>query len=85
VTVLGKPEIPELSGEESNLTRNADLTSSGVQYALFIIFTSVIFFFVDKTGRRPLLIYGAIGLGICQFVVGGIMGRYGTNRPWWNW
>jgi hypothetical protein len=43
-----------------------------VQYALFIIFTSVVFFFVDKTGRRPLFIYGAIGLGICQFVVGGI-------------
>jgi hypothetical protein len=85
VTVLGRPEIPELSGEESDLTRNSDLTSSRVQYALFIIFTSVIFFFADKTGRRPLLIYGAIGLGICKFVVGGIMGRYGTHRRWWNW
>jgi prolipoprotein diacylglyceryltransferase len=58
----------------ANLTRNADLINSGVQYALFIIFTSVIFFFIDKT-RRPLLMYGAIGMGICQFVVGGIMAR----------
>lgn len=47
----------------ANLTRNTNLISSGVQYALFIIFTTVIFF-INKTGRRPLLIYRAIGMGI---------------------
>ena len=62
----------------AGLTGNANLISSGVQYAAFIIFTTVTFFFIDKTGRRPLLIYGAIAMGVCHFVVGGVLGSYGT-------
>lgn len=61
----------------AGLTGNANLISSGVQYAAFIIFTTVTFFFIDRTGRRPLLIYGAIGMGVCHFVVGGVLGSYG--------
>jgi hypothetical protein len=67
--------------EMAGLTGNINLISSGAQYALFIIFTSVMFFFIDKTDRRPLLIYGAIGMGICQFVIGGLMGKYGVIVP----
>jgi len=65
----------------AGLTGNVGLISSGVQYALFIIFTSIVFFFIDKTGRRPLLIYGAIAMGICQMVVGGVLGTYGKTVP----
>ncbi|KAL4918778.1 general substrate transporter [Aspergillus aurantiobrunneus] len=57
----------------ANLTGNINLISSGIQYALFIIFTTFIFFYIDKTGRRPLLIYGALVMGACHFVVGGIL------------
>lgn len=57
----------------ANLTGNINLVSSGVQYALFIIFTSFIFFYIDKTGRRFLLMWGAIGMGVCHFVVGGVL------------
>lgn len=64
--------------EMAGLTGNIILVSSGVQYALFIIFTSVMFFFIDKTGRCPLLIYGAIGMGVCQFVVGKL-----NSSPWY--
>ncbi|MCJ1236577.1 hypothetical protein MMC14_004558 [Varicellaria rhodocarpa] len=65
----------------AGLTGNINLISGGVQYALFIIFTGIVFFFIDNTGRRPLLIYGAIGMGICMFVVGGVLGTYGTYVP----
>ncbi|KAE8147894.1 general substrate transporter [Aspergillus avenaceus] len=57
----------------ANLTGNINLISSGIQYALFIIFTTIMFFFIDKTGRRPLLIYGALAMAACHFVVGGIL------------
>ena len=65
----------------AGLTGNINLISSGIQYALFILFTTITFFFIDRTGRRPLLIYGAIGMGICQFVVGGVLGTYGVPVP----
>jgi hypothetical protein len=57
----------------ANLTGNINLISSGVQYALFIIFSTIMFFFIDKIGRRPLLIYGALAMGFCHFVVGGVL------------
>ncbi|EAW08471.1 sugar porter family MFS transporter [Aspergillus clavatus NRRL 1] len=57
----------------ANLSGNILLISSGIQYALFIIFTSVIFFYIDKTSRRNLLIYGALGMAVCHFVVGGVL------------
>lgn len=65
----------------AGLSGSINLISSGVQYALFIIFTAITFFFIDRTGRRPLLIYGAIGMGVCMFVVGGVLGNYGTYVP----
>jgi hypothetical protein len=82
----------------ANLTGNTGLVSSGIQYAIFIVGTAATFFFIDKTGRRPLLvcclpirylpllmyipkIYGAIAMAVCMFVVGGVLGSYGTFLP----
>ncbi|KAL1984485.1 hypothetical protein VTN96DRAFT_9084 [Rasamsonia emersonii] len=59
--------------EMANLTGNVLLVSSGIQYALFIVFTSVIFFYIDKTSRRSLLIWGALAMGACHFIVAGIL------------
>lgn len=41
--------------EIAGMTGNIHLISSGVQYALFIIFTTVMFFFIDNTGRSAQL------------------------------
>ncbi|TKX21716.1 high-affinity glucose transporter-3 [Elsinoe australis] len=57
----------------AGLDGNINLIASGVQYALFIVFTTVMFFYIDKTGRRPLLVYGALAMGFCHFVVGGLL------------
>lgn len=65
----------------AGLSGNTKLISSGVQYALFIIFSSIMFFFVDKIGRRTLLFWGAITMAICHFVVGGTLGAHYTYVP----
>jgi len=65
----------------AGLSGNINLISAGVQYALFIIFSLMTFLFIDKTGRRPLLIYGAIGMGICHFIIGALLGGYGKLVP----
>lgn len=64
----------------AGLSNNVNLISSGVQYAIFIVGTAIMFFYVDKVGRRPLLIYGAIAMGVCHFVVGGVLST-GTYVP----
>lgn len=39
------------------------------------------FFFIDKTGRRSLLVWGSITMVQCHFVVGGMLGAYGEDSP----
>lgn len=57
----------------AGLEGQINLIASGVQYALFIVFTGVMFFYVDKVGRRPLLIWGAVIMGVCHMIVGGLL------------
>lgn len=65
----------------ANLSGDTNLTASGIQYALFILFTGIMFLFIDKTGRRGLLIWGALGMAVCHFIVGGLIGGYGKSVP----
>ncbi|KAI1082800.1 general substrate transporter [Whalleya microplaca] len=65
----------------ADLQGDINLISSGVQYALFIIFTTAMFFFIDNTGRRTLLVYGSIGMAVCHFVVGVLLGTYSVSVP----
>lgn len=65
----------------AGLSGNINLTAGGIQYALFIVFTLVTYLFIDKTGRRPLLVYGALGMAVCHFVVGGLLLDYGISVP----
>ncbi|KAH6998172.1 hypothetical protein BKA56DRAFT_626741 [Ilyonectria sp. MPI-CAGE-AT-0026] len=65
----------------ANLTGKINLITAEVQDALLIVFTTVMFFFIDKTGRRSLLVWGSITMGLCHFVVGGMLGAYGEDVP----
>ena len=65
----------------AGISGNVGLISSGVEYIVFVIGTGATFFFIDSTGRRPLLIYGALAMGTCMFIVGGVLGTYGTYLP----
>ena len=65
----------------AGLEGNISLISSGVQYALFIVFSTATFFLMNKVRRRPLLIFGALGMAICHFAVGGTWGSYSVPAP----
>ncbi|KAF2019055.1 general substrate transporter [Aaosphaeria arxii CBS 175.79] len=65
----------------AGLEGDVNLISAGVQYALFIIFSSIMFFFVDKIGRRTLLFWGAVTMAFCHFVVGGVLGFHYEYVP----
>jgi MFS family permease len=83
--------------EMANLTGNTGLVSSGIQYAIFIVGTAATFFFIDKTGRRPLLV--SPSSAIVESVVGllttspsdlwcncyGYLHVRGRRRPWNLW
>ena len=76
-SISNSPPVFYMAG----LATNVNLIASGVQYAAFIVFTTMTYLFIDKTGRRPLLIYGAIAMGVCHMVVGGVLGSYGEYIP----
>ncbi|KAK0649096.1 general substrate transporter [Cercophora newfieldiana] len=49
----------------AGLRGNVAMVTSGIQYAVFIVFTGIMWLFIDKTGRRTLLVWGALGMGLC--------------------
>ena len=63
--------------EMAGLLGNVDLIASSVQYAIFLIFTIPVLFYIDHTGRRMLLLLGSLGMGVFIFDVGGILASYG--------
>lgn len=65
----------------AGLRGDVAMVTSGIQYAVFIVFTGAMWLFIDKVGRRSLLIYGALGMAICHFVVGGVMASHYIPVP----
>ncbi|KAK9234433.1 general substrate transporter, partial [Lipomyces kononenkoae] len=52
-----------------------------IQYSIKVIMTFPAILWSDKWGRRPMLIIGAICIGICFFVVTGLYNEYGEPNP----
>ncbi|PSR81545.1 general substrate transporter [Coniella lustricola] len=67
--------IFEMAGERGN----AGLTSAIIQYVIFLVTTGFILPFVDRCGRRPLLIYGAVACCLLHFISGALMASYGRS------
>lgn len=58
---------------------NSSLTSAIIQYVIFLVTTGGVLPIIDRFGRRPLLIYGALICCVLHFVVGAIMATYGQH------
>jgi sugar porter (SP) family MFS transporter len=60
--------------------KTTSLLASGVVGVVMFLATIPAVLWVDHWGRKPTLIVGSIGMGICHFVVAGIIG---TSRTDW--
>lgn len=52
------------------------LVLSGIFDALQLVGVIIAFILIDKVGRRPLAIWGAVGNMICYVVIAGLVGSY---------
>ncbi|KIK95552.1 hypothetical protein PAXRUDRAFT_32925 [Paxillus rubicundulus Ve08.2h10] len=58
--------------------RRVNLIADSVQYVLNVAFTVPAILYIDRWGRRPLLIAGSILMGFFLCLVGGLQGGYGA-------
>lgn len=70
------PTIFAQLGLDGNTT---SLLATGVYGIVNCLSTLPALFFIDKVGRRPLLMAGATGTCISLVIVGGILGGYGAG------
>ncbi|OBT84036.1 hypothetical protein VE02_09047 [Pseudogymnoascus sp. 03VT05] len=65
----------------AGLSGNANLVASSISYVINMVTTIIALFYVDKFGRRWLLLTGSASLALWWFVCGGVMGVYGSPAP----
>jgi len=64
--------------EGAGLTgRRTNLIADSIQYILNVAFTVPAIIYIDKWGRRPMLLVGTLLMGFWMFLVGGIQGGFG--------
>ncbi|ANB14373.1 Snf3p [Sugiyamaella lignohabitans] len=69
--------IFEMAGYSGNL----NLISSSIQYVLNMVMTVPALLFIDKWGRRPLLLSGGVLMMIWLFAIAGLLAVYGISVP----
>jgi hypothetical protein len=57
------------------------LLATGVVGCLEFLFTIPAVLWVDRFGRKSILIAGAIGMATCHFIVAGIIGAFKDSFP----
>ena len=60
---------------------DANLVASSIQYCLNTGMTIPALYFMDKLGRRPVLLTGAAFMMAWQFAVGGLLATYSVDNP----
>ncbi|KAG0318186.1 hypothetical protein BGZ99_005814 [Dissophora globulifera] len=58
--------------------QNANLQASSIQYVLNVVMTIPAIMFIDRWGRRPVLLVGSTLMALWLFLIGGLMGRFGS-------
>ena len=61
----------------AGMTGDSALTSSIIQYVIFLVTTGFVLPFIDRIGRRPLLLGGAVVGLVIHFATAGVMATYG--------
>ncbi|KAI2787094.1 hypothetical protein POX_f07452 [Penicillium oxalicum] len=68
--------------KDLGLTGNTtSLLAGGVGGILLFLATIPAVLYIDQLGRKPVLITGAVGMGICHLVVAGLDGKYNSSWP----
>lgn len=66
--------------KDLGLTGNTtSLLASGVGGILLVLATIPAVLYIDQLGRKPVLIAGAIGMGISHIIVAALYGSYGKS------
>jgi Sugar (and other) transporter len=65
----------------AGLSGNANLVASSINYVINVVVTVPALLFLDRVGRRPLLVGGATSLAVWWFACAGLMASHGTPAP----
>ncbi|XHG08896.1 hypothetical protein AWENTII_011986 [Aspergillus wentii] len=61
----------------AGMSGNTTLYSTAIQYVIFLVTTGLMLPFIDRIGRRLLLLSGSVLCMICHFAIAGLMATYG--------
>jgi MFS family permease len=70
---------PKIFGSLGLSSNAVSLLATGVVGIVMFIATIPAVMYVDKLGRRPVLIVGAIGMASCHLIIAGISGAFEDN------
>ncbi|KAB2102990.1 High-affinity glucose transporter [Alternaria gaisen] len=65
----------------AGLTGNINLVASSIQYVINVLMTVPALLFMDRWGRRPMFVIGAILMMTWMFANAGLMASYGKPAP----
>ena len=63
----------------AGLTGNTTLYSSAIQYVIFLVTTGIILPYIDRVGRRTLLLIGAVSSLILHYTIAAVMATQGQG------